>query len=138
MGSCLPSHLTGQQHGELMKGQKGQECFLHPDLPMPPRGSPLTSCWRGVSLLGGTPCPGLPGKQHWHRRRSKVRASQCGITAPGGHPNPAVPCLILRKLFNVSSSPAAGVGAATAPVVLGEAEPPPPHYRLAGEGTGGR
>lgn len=55
-------------------------------------------------MCGDFTRPGLPRKTTLTKEGSKVRTSQCGITAPGGHPNPAVPCLILRKLFNVSSS----------------------------------
>ena len=55
-------------------------------------------------MCGGSTSPGFPRKTTLAKEGSKVRSSQCGIIAPGGHPNPAVPCLILRKLFNVSSS----------------------------------
>lgn len=58
----------------------------------------------GHMTCGGFSSPGFPREMTLAEEGSKVRASQCGITALGGHPNPAVPCLILRKLSSVSSS----------------------------------
>lgn len=58
----------------------------------------------GHMTCGSFSSPGFPRETTLAEDGSKVRASQCGITALGGHPNPAVPCLILRKLSSVSSS----------------------------------
>lgn len=118
---------------------EGQDCFctltlLGPQMSLLPPAGMVPLPMEGPLALQRTMCgdftsPGLPRKTTLAKEGSKVRASQCGITAPGGHPNPAVPCLILRKLFNVSSSSSSWVVAATPTVVPRQADRAP---RLAG------
>ena len=116
-------------------------------LPTPLNESPLTTS--GASPLGGEPLTLTTYAMRWLHQLwvpqknssgdgggSKVRSSQCGKTAPGGHPSAAVPCLILRKLFNVSSSSSSwGAGSHHNSVAQADSQGPP---QLAGEGTGGR
>ena len=58
-GSKIPHGAWWDQKKKKKKKlrMEGQECFPHPDFPTPLNGSPLTTCWRGASPLGGTPCP---------------------------------------------------------------------------------
>ena len=114
-------------------------------LPTPPNESPLTSYgaspWGDLLLslrmpCGGSTSSGFPRKTTAAKEGSKVRSGQCGMTAPGGHPSPAVPCLILRKLFNVSSSSSSwGASSHHYSVAQADSQGAP---QLAGEGTGGR
>lgn len=64
-------------------------------LPTPPNESPLTtyyaSPWKTLSLLlytlcSGSTSSGFPRKTAAVMEGSEVRSSQCGMTAPGGHP----------------------------------------------------
>lgn len=115
-------------------------------LPTPPNESPLTTYYASpvggnlslllYTLCSGSTSSGFPRKTAAVMEGSEVRSSQCGMTAPGGHPSPAVPCLILRKLFNVSSSSRSwGASSHHYSVAQADSQGPP---QLTGEGTGGR